>query len=86
MKKIVNKQKKTTTKIKKPSKFKAKLTKIIKEKGLKTFILSTIMCLMIAGASLCLIFALYIIISAPNFDKDLLYKKEATVIYDIDGQ
>lgn len=86
MKKIIKKPKQTTSKPKKTNKFKANINRIIKEKGLRNFIISTIMCAMIAVASLCLIFALYIIISAPNFDKDLLYKKEATVIYDIEGE
>ena len=76
MKKIVKNKKSTTPKIKKTSKFKAKIKKIIEEKGLRNFIVSTIMIALIAVASLCLVFALYIIISAPNFDKDLLYKKE----------
>ncbi|MBE6148562.1 MAG: hypothetical protein E7167_03625 [Firmicutes bacterium] len=84
MKKTVNN--KSTTKPKKPNKLKAKINKIIKEKGLRTFIVSTIMCILIIIASLGLTFALYIIVSAPDFDKDLLYKKEATVIYDVDGQ
>ena len=82
--KKVSTNNKTTTK--KPSKIKAKIKRRINEKGIKNFIWSTIMCVLIAGASLCLAFALYIIISAPNFDKDLLYKKEATVIYDINGE
>ena len=67
-------------------KIKKKVERKIKEKGLKKFIISLIMCGLIAVASLCLVFALYIIISAPNFDKDLLYKKEATVIYDKYGE
>ncbi len=36
-------------------------------------------------ASLVLLFALYIIISSPSFDRDLLYKKEATILYDNKG-
>lgn len=40
---------------------------------------------MITVTSLILVFALYIIISAPSFDKDKLYSKEATIIYDIHG-
>ena len=32
-----------------------------------------------------LAFSLYIILSSPNFDKNLLYKKESTVLYDKDG-
>ena len=37
-------------------------------------------------ASLILVFALYIIISSPNFDRDLLYKKESTILYDNKGK
>ena len=33
-----------------------------------------------------LLFALYIIISSPNFDKDQLYSKEASILFDIDGK
>lgn len=82
MKKI---KKDKTTKVKKPNKLKMFIKQKIQEKGLKSFVFSVIMSAMITFASLCLVFALYIIISAPNFDKDLLYKKEATVIYDKNG-
>ena len=64
---------------------KEKLNAIIKQKGIGKFILSIILIVMIVGASLLLVFALYIIISSPDFDKELLYSKEATVIYDING-
>ena len=40
----------------------------------------------IGAASLVLLFALYIIIASPNFDRDLLYKKEATILYDNKGK
>ena len=40
----------------------------------------------IAGASLVLVFALYIIISSPDFEQDLLYSQEATVMYDVNGE
>ena len=30
--------------------------------------------------------SLYIIIASPNFDRDLLYKKEATILYDNKGK
>ena len=36
----------------------------------------------ICVASLVLVFALYIIIASPDFDRDLLYKQEASVLYD----
>ena len=38
----------------------------------------------IAFVSLCLVFALYIIIASPDFDTNKLYHKDATVIYDKD--
>ena len=65
---------------KNPSKIGLKFKNYVKKKGLKSFILSVIMIGLISLASLCLIFALYIIISAPNFDKEKLYTKEATVM------
>lgn len=51
----------------------------------KNFILSVIAILGIAFLTMILMFSLYIIISSPNFDKNKLYKKEATVLYDKDG-
>jgi len=91
MKKVTKKSnvksiKKEKDKNKKPNKLKTKIKDQIEKKGLKRFIFSIIMFTLITIASLCLIFALYIILSAPNFDKDLLYKKEATVIYDKNGE
>ena len=62
-----------------------KFKNYVKNKGLKNFIISVFLIILITGASLCLVFALYIIISAPSFDKELLYKKEATIIYDVNG-
>lgn len=56
-----------------------------KKKYKKTLILSIIAVFGILFLTLILIFALYIIISSPNFDKNLLYKKESTVLYDKDG-
>ncbi len=56
-----------------------------KRKFKKSLILSIIALLGIAFLTLILVFSLYIIISSPNFDKNKLYKKEATVIYDKDG-
>lgn len=75
--------------IKKPKvyeKLKDKCEKQIKEKGLKKFIWTIILCGLIFVASFCLVFALFIIITAPEFDKDKLYSKEATVLYDINGK
>ena len=67
------------------SNFKRKIKYQIDKKGIGRFIFSVIMIGLIIVSSLLLIFALYIIISAPDFDKDLLYSKEATIIYDING-
>ena len=75
-------------KIKKPKivkNIKNKCDKQIKEKGLKNFIWSVILSVLICITSLCLVFALYIIITAPEFDQDKLYSKEASVLYDKDG-
>ncbi len=56
-----------------------------KNKNIKNVVLSTILILGIAFVSIALVFALYIIITAPNFDKDKLYSKESTVLYYNDG-
>lgn len=64
---------------------KDKIDNKIKKHGAKNFIMSVIMIIMISIASITLIFALYIIISAPNFDKELLYSKEASILYDKNG-
>ena len=64
---------------------KSKINDEIKRKGKKGFIWEIIFGFLIFFASAVLIFVLYIIISAPNFDKDKLYKKEASVLYDKNG-
>ena len=56
-----------------------------KKKHKKSWILTIIAILGILFLTMILAFGLYIIISSPNFDKTLLYKKEATVLYDKDG-
>ena len=83
------KNKKTSSKVASESKAnsqqtgsKQKKRKIKLKKGL---ILSIIAVLGIMFLTLILAFSLYIIISSPNFDKNKLYKKEATVLYDKDG-
>lgn len=78
-------KKKKKLKIKNFANIKESIKKKVKESGKKKVILNSILVLLIAIASLFLIFALYIIISSPSFDKDLLYTKEATVIYDKNG-
>lgn len=57
-----------------------------KKKGkIGTTILSFFLIGGIAVITLILVFALYIIISSPDFNKDKLYSKEATVLYYADG-
>lgn len=48
-------------------------------------ILILIMLLGILATTAILVFCGYIIISAPDFDTDLLYSKEATIVYDKNG-
>lgn len=61
----------------------------LKEKAKRTLrkniILSTIMFMGIGCLLLVIAFMLFIIISAPDFNTDLLYDKEATVLYDVNG-
>ena len=59
--------------------------KPIEKKDVKTTILSVILIGAISFVTFLLIFALYIIISSPDFDQELLYSKEATVLYYADG-
>lgn len=42
--------------------------------------------LVIAGLLCCISFAVYIVIKSPEFNPNNLYQKEATVVYDKDGQ
>lgn len=72
--------------MKKVKKWFAGIKRKIQTIGVKHLIWNTILIILIAGASLCLLFALYIIISAPNFDKDNLYSKEATILYYNNGE
>jgi len=67
---------------------KIKLKKLFNKNtgNIKNWILILIACGGIGIASLILIFALYIIIASPDFDRELLYAKEATVVYNIDGE
>ena len=52
----------------------------------KDKILSIILIAGIALISVALVFALYIIISSPDFDKEKLYSKESSVLYYNDGK
>ncbi len=55
------------------------------KKGITTTLFSVILLGGIAFVSLILVFALYVIITSPDFEKDKLYSKESTVIYYADG-
>ena len=86
IKNFFNNLKQKLTKGKKKDKQKNTNQKQIKRKRFrKSFILSIIAILGIIFLTMILAFSLYIIISSPNFDKNLLYKKESTVLYDKDG-
>lgn len=65
-------------------------SKIGKNKSSKRIIGNGILVILsligIAGASLVLVFALYIIISSPDFAQDLLYSQESTVMYNINNE
>lgn len=54
--------------------------------SIKTLIVIMFYTLGIVAASTVLIFGLYIIFTAPDFNTSELYKKEATVLYDINGE
>ena len=71
-------------KIKKKNKENNANTKLKKGK-VKSIVLSGILICGIAVISIALVFALYIIISSPDFDQDKLYSKESTVLYYSDG-
>ncbi len=63
-----------------------KKEKMIDKGSVKNRILILIALLGIMVASLVLVFALFIIISSPDFDRELLYSKEATVVYNVEGE
>lgn len=56
-----------------------------KKTKVKSIVLSGLLICGIAVISIVLVFALYIIISSPDFDRDKLYSKESTVLYYKDG-
>lgn len=71
-----------------PSKSSKKSTKVKKEKSQKSLwktILSFALVCAIALISLFLAFALYIVITSPDFEKSALYQKEPTILYDVNG-
>lgn len=71
-------------------KFKKFGTKNKKNPGGKKNVGETILSIILIGGiaviSIALVFALYIIISSPDFDKDKLYSKESSVLYYNDGE
>lgn len=73
-------------KLKKINLKKKKTEKEKKKIFTKENILSILLIGGIALISIALVFALYIIISSPDFDKDKLYSKESSVLYYNDGK
>ena len=78
IKKVGNKVKEKASNIKSDTKKKI-------SGNLKSLIVILFYTLGIVAATTILIFGLYIIITAPDFNTQELYKKEATVLYDKDG-
>ena len=64
---------------------KEKYKKEQKKGRVKNFLLTTFMVCGILFVTCVLSFGLYIIFTAPDFDSDKLYHKEATVLYDRNG-
>lgn len=77
MKKIKSKKVNKSTSVKEKGK------KLSNKKKISNIVLIVLAFGGICLASLILIFALYIIIASPDFDRDLLYKQESSVLYDI---
>lgn len=68
---------------------KKKTTKSSKTKVKKATwktVLSIFLAIAIVVISICLIFALYIVISSPDFEKNELYQTEPTILYDRNGK
>lgn len=57
-----------------------------KSNNLKKKIISGLLIFGIIIIAMVLLFTLYIILSAPKFNEDLLYRKESTVLYDLNGK
>lgn len=76
---------KKVSKIAKETKEKIKNKKEKRKKHSKSWILSIFMVLGIGAALLVIAFAGYIVISAPAFTTNRLYSKEASVLYDRNG-
>lgn len=56
-----------------------------KHKKLLVYIITTVLCLGIIGILGGIAFMGYIVVSAPKFDTEKLYYKEASILYDISG-
>ncbi len=87
--KILNKSKKKKApkvkaeKVKKTKKIDT--TKKKKKINVKAIILGSILTIAILLTTSILLLGLYVILTAPDFNKELLYEKEATIIYDVNG-
>ena len=78
--------KKVSTSVKKEKdKIKTSVDKKMAGKSKKHIILILLLSILIFFASIGLLFALYIIISAPDFDVDKLYSSGSSIIYDSEG-
>ncbi|HOZ89035.1 MAG TPA: transglycosylase domain-containing protein [Bacilli bacterium] len=62
------------------------IKKYIKKQTRINLILGSLLILGIIALGIMLIFGLFIIITAPKFNTDLLYNKESSVIYDMNGK
>ncbi len=80
---LKNIKKKTNSKVTKNKK--KDTTGKVKKFNIKSIILGTILLLGIAGATIFLVLALYVIVTAPDFNTNLLFEKEATIVYDVNG-
>lgn len=80
------KLKKPSTILKNTKKAISKKASKFKEKTGKNFVLSLIMLIGIGIASIVILFGAYIVIFAPDFNTNRLYSKEASVLYDKNGE
>jgi len=70
---------------KKPVKKKVNKVKSTTKKSIWKTILSILLAIAIFIISICLVFALYIVLSSPDFEKKELYQTEPTILYDVNG-
>ena len=71
--------------LRKSKKTKEKPKKEKEKKSLFKTILSIVLFVAIILISIFLIFALYVVVTSPDFDKTKLYQKEPTILYDKNG-